>query len=169
MLATFGRLADNFPGNPEWQHHLSVAYEKIGDAFVVQRKAEEALNAFQTSATIRQKLAEAERGNAERQRDLSNGYEKMAGLLNGNQRATALQRSLAIREVLAAGDQGNAGLQSELVVTLYNLSLGYDATAARPLLKKALAILDKLESEQKLTEEQRFWPKFVGDKLAELP
>ena len=173
MLEAFQRLAERAPENVEWQRGLAASHEKIANAFVMQQKAEPALEALIKANAIRRKLAEAAPDNAEMQRELAFSYESIADLLGAfNVRARALevyQASLAIREKLAAGHQGNARFQSELVMTLYKISLVSDAPGAKAVLTRALSILDALSREQKLTQEQRGWPNLIRAALAKLP
>jgi hypothetical protein len=47
------------------------AYDKIGDVLVAQGKLDEALKAYRDSLAIRERLAAADPGNTQWQRDLS--------------------------------------------------------------------------------------------------
>ena len=50
------RLAKSDPENAGWQHNLSVAYNKIGDALAAGGNLTEALRIFQDSLAIRERL-----------------------------------------------------------------------------------------------------------------
>ena len=82
---------------------------------------EEALAAYRRSLAIREKLAAADPGNTEWQRDLSVSHNKIGDvLLAAGRREEALaayRRSLAIRETLAAADPGNTEWQRDLSVS----------------------------------------------------
>ena len=87
---------------------------------------ERALQAYQDSLAIAEKLAAQDAGNAEWQRDLSVSFNKIGdvqrarGDLEGALKA--YQDSLAIREKLAAQDAGNADWQRDLIVSNVKLA-----------------------------------------------
>ena len=74
------RSAAADPGNAGWQRDLSVSYEKIGNVLTAQGDLKRALDAFQQSMDIREKLAAADPGNAGWQRDLWVSYWKIADI-----------------------------------------------------------------------------------------
>jgi len=172
MLDAFQQLAERVPETAEWQGGLAASHAKIANAFVVLQKAEPALEALINASTIRRKLAEAAPDNAEMQRELATSYENIADLLRAfSVRARALafyQASLAVREKLTARPQSDTRFQSELVLTLYKMSLVSDPPGAKAALTRALSILDVLSQEHKLTQEQLIWPTQIRAALAKL-
>src|SRR5262249_34648045 len=69
------------PKNEEWQHDLSVAYNKIGD---VQRRLgdlSEALTNFRKSLEIRKRLVDADPTSIRWQRDLASAYDRVGDVL----------------------------------------------------------------------------------------
>jgi hypothetical protein len=79
------------------------------------------LTSYQASLAIAERLAQADPGNAGRQRDLSIPHERIGDVqrAQGDLAAalTSYQASLAIRERLAQADPGNAGWQRDLAVS----------------------------------------------------
>ena len=51
------KLAAQDPSNSEWQHDLSVSFERIGDVQSARGNLEVALKAYQDGLEIREKLA----------------------------------------------------------------------------------------------------------------
>ena len=115
------RLAKSDPGNAEWQHDLSVSYEKVGDVQVAQGNLPAALTSYQASLAITDRLAKSDPGNAGWQRDLSVSYDKVGNVqvAQGNLPAAlnSYQAGLAITDRLAKSDPGNAGWQRDLSVS----------------------------------------------------
>ena len=70
---------------------------------------------------------------------------------------------------LAAADPGNAGWQADLVVSLYRVSTVSDPPRARAALREALAIVEALARDNRLTAAQKNWPQMLRDALAKLP
>ena len=81
----------------------------------------------------------------------------------------AYEESLAIRRKLVTLDPSNAGWQTYLVVCLYLLSASADATRARAALREALAIVEALARDNRLTAAHQNWPQDLRDALAKLP
>jgi hypothetical protein len=81
----------------------------------------------------------------------------------------AYQESLDIRRKLAAQEPRNAQAQIDLVVSLYKVSTVTDPLQARAALTEALAIVEKLEQEQKLAASQKNWPNVLRAALSKLP
>ena len=94
---------------------------QTGDLYVERGNLSEALEAYQSSLAISERLASADRGNAGWQRDLSVSQEKIGDVLraqgNLSEALEAYQSSLAISERLASADRGNAGWQRDLSVS----------------------------------------------------
>ena len=72
------RLVQKDPNNRQWQHDLSVSYNKIGRALEKQNRLPEALENYQKGLAIRKRLAEEGRKDDERRRDLAFNYGKIA-------------------------------------------------------------------------------------------
>src|SRR5262249_40679187 len=102
--------------NAEWQHDLSVSYDKVGDVLMVQAEEPDqldddtcsalpmALRAYRSSLAIRERLAQADPGNAAWQRELSVSHDRirdvkvvpgdLAGALNLYQDGLAISEHL---------------------------------------------------------------------------
>ena len=95
----------------------------IGDFRVSRGELGPARSAYEEGTRIAERLAKADPGNAEWQRDLSVSYNKVGDVLKdqGNlpEALNAYRDSLAIAERLAKADPGNAGWQRDLSVS-YN-------------------------------------------------
>jgi Flp pilus assembly protein TadD len=91
--------------------------------------------------------------------------------LDAGDRAGALaayQEAVEIARKLVAEDQENAQAQSDLALGLYKVGTTVDPPQARAALTEALAILEKLEQEQKLLPGQKNWPNMVRTALSKL-
>jgi tetratricopeptide (TPR) repeat protein len=172
-LAIRRKLTAADPGNASWQRDVSVSLNKVGDVRVAAGDRAGALAAYEESLAIVRKLAAADPGNAGWQRDVSVSLNKVGDVrVAAGDRAGALavyEESLAIRRKLAAADPGNAGWQTDVVISLYKVSTVADAPRARAALREALAILEVLAREDKLTAAQQNWPQLLRDALAKLP
>jgi hypothetical protein len=60
-------------------------------------------------------------------------------------------------------------VQTDLVISLQRLSTTADPLQARTALREALAIVEVLARERKLTPEQQQWPQGLRDALTKLP
>ncbi len=161
------------PGNTDLQRVLSFGLERMGLLHQTLNEGREALEAFQSSLAIRRQLHRANPGDYATQHDLANALEQVGGALKSlNERARSLSylnESLALRQRLADADRGNATLQIELFNILYWISAVSDTAKAKDALGKALAVLEALEREHKLTDDQVGWPKFIRGEIAKLP
>jgi hypothetical protein len=132
-----------------------------------------ALEAYEESLAIRRKLAASDPGNTGWQSDLGVGLARVGDVrLAAGDRMGALsayEESLAIMRKLAASDSGNAASQTDVVVSLHKLSTVSDPPRARAVLREALAILDALTRDNRLTAVQKNWPQILRDALAKLP
>ena len=103
-----------------------MSHDKIGDVQVAQGDLPAALASYRASLAIRERLAKADPGNAEWQRDLSVSHDKIGDVqvAQGDLPAalTSYRASLAIRERLAKADPGNAEWQRDLIVSYVKLS-----------------------------------------------
>ena len=165
------KLAEADPGNAVAQRDLSVSLDRIGDVKLQAGDRAGALAAYEESLAIRRKLAEADPGNARAQRDLSVSLNKIGDVkLQAGDRAGALaafEEGLAIARKLAEADPGNAEAQTDLVVSLTRIAGVSDDP--QPLYAEALAILEALDADGRLSMEQREWIGWVNDQLAALP
>ena len=93
---------------------------------VAQGDLSAALTSYRASHTIRERLAKADPGNAEWQRDLSVSEQRVGDVqrAQGDLPAalTSYRASHAIRERLAKADPGNAEWQRDLIVSYVKLS-----------------------------------------------
>jgi hypothetical protein len=91
---------------------------------------------------------------------------------NDKQKAKAsYEESLAIMRRLVAGDPGNAEWQGGLVMSLLGFGMGtaaVDLPRARAALSEALALVEGMEREGKLTQDLTKWPKVIREVLAVL-
>jgi tetratricopeptide (TPR) repeat protein len=167
------RLTISDPGNRAWQRDLSIGYDRIGQAHQILNQNAEALEAYKSSLAVRHKLYLANRRDFTGQHDLADSLERVAALLktlgHGSVALEAYKQSLSLRQGLADANRDNAQLQSELAVSLYLTSTVSDAPAAKDTLTKALAVLEALERDHKLTPAQADWPRFVRGEIAKLP
>ena len=167
------KLVAQDPSNMEAQRDVSVSLEKLGDVKLVGNDQAGALAAYQESLDIRRKLSARDPGSTEALRDVSLILDKLGDVKQQNNdpaaALTAYQESLAIGRRLAAQDQDNAQAQVYLVVSLCKTSMVLDPPQARAMLTEALAILEKLAGEKKLTEAQMAWPEIVRTALSKLP
>jgi hypothetical protein len=82
---------------------------------------------------------------------------------------SAYEEDLAITRKLAGTDHGNTEGQTDLVLALELVSSASDPSRARAALHEAIAIVDVLARDGKLTATQRDWPRDLRDALAKLP
>jgi tetratricopeptide (TPR) repeat protein len=133
-------LLSQDPNNNQWQHDLSVCYERIGDSQLAMGRQREALDAYQEALKGRRQLVENIPDNAGFQRDLAVSYVKLGDALVVGSRfddaRTAYEQSLAIEK--KATDLGLSGQDWR-----HDLSISYerlgDLMAAQNRLDDALA------------------------------
>jgi tetratricopeptide (TPR) repeat protein len=173
VLISRQKLADSDVGNLKNQHDLSNILVTIGEVLSAQGEYKAALEDYSKSLTIRRKLVLSEPDNRGWRRDLSISYERVGQVhqkLNETKEALdAYKSSLALRQGLAEANPGNAQLQSDFAVILYLTSTVSDVPGAKDALTKALAILEALERNKRLTAAQATWPNFIRGELAKLP
>ncbi|MEO1609945.1 MAG: toll/interleukin-1 receptor domain-containing protein [Pseudomonadota bacterium] len=150
------------------QRDLSVAFNERGNVLVAQGNLPQALDSFQASLAIAERLAKAAPGNAGWQRDLSVSYEKIGSVLvaQGNlpQALDSFQASLAIRERLAEADPRNAGWQADLAASYgklgqLHIALGKKQEALR-LFQAGKAIVEPLALQSQHTLWRRYLQSF---------
>jgi tetratricopeptide (TPR) repeat protein len=166
-------LARGDTNNRAWQRDLAATYLRIGLVHQVQNESVEALEAYKSGLAILQKLYLANRRDFTAQHDLAGGLERVAGMLkvlsNSKLALEAFRQSLALRQELADANRDNAQLQSELAVSLYLMGTVSEPAAAKEAMRKALAIVETLERDRKLTDMQLTWPAFLRSEIAKLP
>jgi hypothetical protein len=67
------------PRNTEWQRDLSISYEKLAGILLKTGRRADAVEAFRKARAIRERLAAADLGNAQRQSDLVISLMQAAG------------------------------------------------------------------------------------------
>jgi tetratricopeptide (TPR) repeat protein len=136
-------LLSQDPNNNQWQHDLSVCYERIGDSQLAMGRQREALDAYQEALKGRRQLAKNIPDNAGFQRELAVSYVKLGDALVGGSRfddaRTAYEQSLTIeKKVTDLGLPGQSGQDWR-----HDLSISYerlgDLMAAQNRLDDALA------------------------------
>jgi tetratricopeptide (TPR) repeat protein len=104
---------------PEQQTGMLI---NLGDVRVAQGKLQDAVDAYQQGLTVAKRLAEQDKSNTLRQRDLSVSYEKVGDVLAAQgkpkEALDAYQECLKVRQTLAEQDKSNSGLQRDLIVSL---------------------------------------------------
>ena len=154
-LALDDKLAKQNPGNTDWQHQLSISYERVGDVLSDQGDLPGALQNYRDALAIRDKLTKDDPSKAGWQRDLSVSYEKVGdGLSAQGDLPGALKNyrdSLANRDQLTKEDPSNAGWQRDLSVSYEKtgevLRAQGDLPGALKNYRETLAIRDKLGSQ----------------------
>ncbi|MGB8277927.1 MAG: TIR domain-containing protein [Methylovirgula sp.] len=166
-LAILRKLAKD-KENAQAQRDLSISLEKIGDVKLRAGDSAGALAAYEEDLAICRELAK-DKGNAQAQRDLSVSLERIGDVkLQAGDRAGALaayEEGLAIHRVLAR-DKGNAQAQTDFVRSLVRVALLVPDPA--PLYREALATLEELDREGRLTKQQQAWRDDIKGKLAGL-
>jgi len=129
------------------------ALDRIGDVQRAQGALPAALQRYEASLAIVERLARADPGNTEWQRDLSVSLNRIGDVqVAQGALPAALQRyeaSLAIRERLARADSGNTEWQRDLLVSCVRLAEA-DPPRAQNWLRRALAIARALEAAGRL-------------------
>jgi len=130
-LAIAARLAKSDPGNAEWEHYLSVSYQKVGDVEDEQGELAQALESYRAGLAIADHLAKSDPGNARWQDLMSVFHMKVGNVeLEQGQFAQAIesyQDDLAIDKRLAESDPSNADSQRDLSRSYAKLGSAYAA------------------------------------------
>jgi tetratricopeptide (TPR) repeat protein len=124
----------------------------MGDLYRALGQGEKAREAFQSSLTIRERLAEAEPDRADFQRNLSVSYNKMGDLYRalgqGEKAREAFQSSLTIAKRLAEAEPDRADFQRDLSVSYERMGDLYRALGqgekAREAFQSSLTIRERL-------------------------
>ena len=160
-------LSDAHPGNAQILRDVSVSLTRLGDVRLKTKDSEGALKAYQESLALARRLALMDSGNAQAQRDVSVSLNKVGDMQLDNKdreaaRATYTE-SLNIARHLAESDPGNAQAQTDLVVSLSRVADVSDSPA--PLYRECLDILQKLDSEGRLSTEQKGWITWINNQI----
>ncbi len=161
------KLSDAHPANVQMLRDVSVSLTRLGDVKLKKKDSEGALAAYQQSLALARRLALMDSGNAQAQRDVSVSLNKVGDMqLDSNDREAARKTyndSLDIARHLAESDPGNAQAQTDLVVSLSRVASVSDN--AEPLYRECLDILDKLDSQGRLSPEQKGWITWVNQQI----
>jgi len=172
-IAILKTLAAANPANVEWQIGISASHASTGGVLHALGQSEEALAEYRLSLEIAQGLAVADPGSSQRQRELSTAHVLVGDMLRvlGQREDVFVEyrSSLQINARLAELDPGNSDRQFELAVSLFRVSTFMEPARARPLVNRAIAILDPFAQAGKLTAEQRDWPRLLRELLATFP
>jgi tetratricopeptide (TPR) repeat protein len=113
-------LAELQPKNDDIQIKLSWTYTRIGDALVAQHKLAEALQAYEASLDIDNRLVKADPTNADRLQSLAVDYQRIGNVRrersNWTEALTSFRTSLEIFAQLAKTDPENNRKQRDLSV-----------------------------------------------------
>ena len=166
------KLVAQDPGSSQAQSDVETILERLGDIKLHGGDQAGALAADQESLDIARKLAGQDPGNIDKQADMSVSLDILGDVKSGGgDQAGALaayQESLDIRRKLVALGQSSAHAQTLLVISLCKMSTILNPSQARVALTEALAILEKLNKEQKLTSAQKNWYNIVQAALLKL-
>jgi tetratricopeptide (TPR) repeat protein/tRNA A-37 threonylcarbamoyl transferase component Bud32 len=154
------KLAARDPHNAQWQHDLAVVHEKLGYMHQLQNDAPAALAEYRACLAVRERLAAADPTNTATQSDLAASHFNIGDVLSKADVAGALvehRAALAITEALVAKDSSRAAWQHDLAES--HQTIGHllraqgHATAALAELQVALALLEKLRSDDPTNQE----------------
>ena len=166
------KLADDQPVIADWQHDLALSYARIGNIFIVLSKPSDALKAYGNGIAILRRLTDANQNNANWQHELFANYNAIGDLSvrigKPNDARDAYQQSFTIIKKLADGQQENEVLQSELALEFYRVGSVSDPISGREAMASALAIVEKLEREHKLTDAQKSYLYVLRRTLSDL-
>jgi tetratricopeptide (TPR) repeat protein len=153
------RLAESDKDNNGLQRDLSDSFERMGDVQMARVMDErghlsQALESYQASFAIRQRLADSDKSNTEWQRDLSASYDRIGDVLYAqghlSEALDKYQASLTIRQRLTNGHNGNAEWQRDLAVSHNRIG---DVEATQGRLPEALEnYQSSLEIRRRLTD-----------------
>jgi tetratricopeptide (TPR) repeat protein len=164
-------LATQEPGRAAWRRDLYATLFRIGDVLQAKGDLAGALALHQEGLDTIRALVVRDPDNTEWERDLWASLIKVGEVLEDRgDVAGALMRyreSLDVMRALAALDPDNALREIDLVVSLWRLSLVDDE--ARGRCHEALAILERLRSQNRLEPARLAWIASFNDRLAELP
>jgi tetratricopeptide (TPR) repeat protein len=172
-LSIARKLAASDPGDIGWQVKVSESLRNVGDVRLAAKDHAAALAAYEESLAIMRKATARDPESRSWQHGLTTALVKVGeARLAGGDRATAraaYKEGLAILRKLVAADPMRADWQVDLVTALRQASLASDEVEARALLIEALAAVEALARDGKLTRDQQNWPQLIREALANLP
>ncbi|WP_224360257.1 tetratricopeptide repeat protein [Hyalangium versicolor] len=117
-LAIAERLAQQDPGNSQWQRDLFLSHHQVGDVLLAQDDTEGALSSFQAALPIAERLTQQDPHDSLWQYHLGFNHRRVGNVLlaQGDTEGAlhSFQASLAIAERLTQQDPDHTGCQREL-------------------------------------------------------
>jgi tetratricopeptide (TPR) repeat protein len=165
----------------EWKHHLSIAYNKIGDVLLFKlRNSTDALGYYRNSLAIRQRLAEADPKNPLWQRDVASAYDRIGDVFRSQGNSTdALnnyRESLRITGRVATDQKRSSDWQRNLALvhdkigdverSSGNLTAARDSYEHSLVIRQNLTVKDEVNS--RWQRDLAFSHVKVGDVLRDL-
>jgi tetratricopeptide (TPR) repeat protein len=148
-LEVMNSLVGVDPANPELQLELSRSYNRIGEALSKLGHHDQALEMFEKSVAIGEKLITTGSDN-ETERDLAFSYERLGDeLFDLDMREEALQayqNSFVFRERLASSDPDNLLWQADLAISYERIGRTFEGQPDQALeaYRKSLSVWEKL-------------------------
>ena len=171
-LATIRKLVAAEPENIAWQRDLNVILVKIGDRRLAAGAKEEAATFFEEALQVARRLVASAPANVRWQRDLAVALQRVGDIrFTTDDRTGALaafEEGLDIARRLVAADPGNTEFRTSLIIMLHRVSTASDRPRAREALLEAIAIVEALERDGKLTAIQQNWPRLLREELAKI-
>jgi tetratricopeptide (TPR) repeat protein len=169
-LASIQQLLRRDAGNANWQRDAAVTLNKIADAKLASGDPSWALAAFEEARRIVAGLVERNPDNARLQTDLAFTMNRIGDArLRAQDQAgarSAFETALQIARQLAEHDPTSTVLQTSLVADLYRIAQLEQGEKRDETLQEALAILERLQRETKLSGEQAAWPAMIRAMLS---
>jgi tetratricopeptide (TPR) repeat protein len=148
------------PRTAEWQHDLSIAYNKIGDVLTKLGNSSGALGNYRNSLAIRQRLVEADPENPLWQRDLASAYDRIGDVFrsqgNSIDALDNYRESLKITEPLATDQKRSSDWQRNLALVhdkigdieraRGNLTVARDSYEQSLVIRQNLTVKDEMNS-----------------------
>jgi tetratricopeptide (TPR) repeat protein len=152
LLAHHEPLAHTEPNRADYQHDLSVCYNRMGSLYLALGQGELARNAYLKGLTIAERLAQAWSDRVDYQRNLSASHERLGDMYRAfgqaEQARDAYTKTLTISERLARAEPNRADYQRDLSVSYNKMGDAYcglgQIEQARDAYEKALAIRESL-------------------------
>jgi tetratricopeptide (TPR) repeat protein len=159
MLRIDEELAEEFPKNPDYQHNLRIAYEKIRDVRWGTGDREGAFDVYQKALAINQKLVAEHPQNMRYRRDLNIAHRKTGLMLAETgklaEASEHCQQAQRICEEISKADPVNASALADLngiAFTWYSLAIfanqNHQPALAREFAARGLALL-KTQAEKR--------------------
>ena len=172
-LANLRRPSEHDANNTLWLRDLNVTLNKLGDAKLRTEDTVAAEASYDQALITARRLAERDLGNAQWQWDLWFTLYKLGNFrISLGDRAAArglYAEGIPIIRRLATADPGNVQRQTDLIGSLYRVASCEDGSDRERTLKEALAILERLRAEDKLSPDKIGWPDLIRDMLAFFP